>query len=539
MSGKTIVIGVTGSIAAVSVVTLARELIRNGAEVFAVMTEAAAQIIHPNALHYATGNAVITKLSGRVEHVEFFGSFGRADLLLIAPATANTISKIAAGVDDTPVTTFATTAIGERKKVMIVPAMHESMYHHPKVTENLKILESWGIEIVGPRIEEGVAKIATNDEIIHRVKRFLNQPAVFDPSDRGPNDWGPNDLEQTDSPLLFGKNILITSGSTAESVDPIRILTNRASGKTGTALAFSAYEKGAEVYLFHRNKLGLTLPHLNEIYVESAKDMTKAVVEKIEEINKNNKSNKSRQNNILISAAAISDYSTRKNPGKIKSGQNELILSLYPTKKLIEEAKRADPDLFVAAFKAESGISFEKLIESAAQKINEGIADCVIANDVKERGMGTDDNDVFLVFKDIIIQWIPISGSKEKIADDILNYIAGVHDIPKKEKNDKTDHQTDHFKDNTAGEELIPNGMRPDFSDPESNFDSGEDNVWSGENQINRKEYNSNRGNKKSSCDDLDFDDKVNFKDGKLNPKSQKSGRYKKPVLMKGRFIKK
>ena len=120
LKGKTIVLAVTGSIAAVRTVELAREFIRRGADVHAVMSEAAGWIINPMALHYATGNEVITGITGKVEHVEFFGNLGRADILLIAPATANTLGKIAAGIDDTPVTTFATTAIGAGKPVMIV-----------------------------------------------------------------------------------------------------------------------------------------------------------------------------------------------------------------------------------------------------------------------------------------------------------------------------------------------------------------------------------------------------------------------------------
>src|SRR5690606_41131665 len=165
LAGKTIVIGVTGSIGAVRTVELARELIRNGAEGHAGMTEAATRILHPDALHYATGNPAITELGGRVEHVEFCGLKGRADLLLIAPATANTVGKIAFGIDDTPVTSFATTALGSGVPVMVVPAMHESMFRHPAVAENLVKLNSWGIQIVGPRLEEGVAKIAANEEI--------------------------------------------------------------------------------------------------------------------------------------------------------------------------------------------------------------------------------------------------------------------------------------------------------------------------------------------------------------------------------------
>jgi phosphopantothenoylcysteine decarboxylase/phosphopantothenate--cysteine ligase len=279
LSGKTIVLGVTGSIAAVQTVTLARELIRYGANVYAVTTDSALQIIHENALHYATGHPVITKITGKVEHVEFFGSKGIADLFLIAPSTANTISKIAVGIDDTPVTTFATTAVGEGKKVMIVPAMHDSMYRHPQVLENLKTLESWGIEVIRPHIEEGIAKIAGNDEIVLRVCRMLGDHS------------------------LFGKSVFITSGATAESIDPIRLLTNRASGKTGTALAKEAYMRGAEVYLFHRNVSPFShLPHFHDVFAESAGEMTEAVLEKISfaDVSAAGK-------NILISAAAISD----------------------------------------------------------------------------------------------------------------------------------------------------------------------------------------------------------------------------------------
>ena len=137
LAGKQIVIGVTGSIAAVEVVKLIRSLRRHGALVQPVMSQAASGIIHPDSLTYASGRETITRLSGRVEHITYCGDEGSADLLLIAPCTANTISKIACGIDDTPVTTFATTAIGSRKPVILVPAMHHSMYRHPAVIENL------------------------------------------------------------------------------------------------------------------------------------------------------------------------------------------------------------------------------------------------------------------------------------------------------------------------------------------------------------------------------------------------------------------
>ena len=400
LSGKTIVLGVTGSIAAVQTVQLARELIRYGASVYAVATNAALSIIHEDALHYATGNPVIKSLTGRVEHVEFFGANGYADLLLIAPATANTVSKIAAGIDDTTVTTFATTAIGEGKKIMVVPAMHESMYRHPKVLENIKILKSWGIEIIAPRLEEGIAKIADTDEIVLRVLRTLGDNS------------------------LAGKSVFVTSGATAESIDPIRILTNRASGKTGEFIAREAYVRGAEVYLFHKNVSKYSgLPHFYDIFTESCRDMTNAVTEKIALADPPRAGK-----NILISAAAISDYTLDADDSKIKSGSSELTLKLRPTKKLIEEACYTDPNLFIVAFKAETEVLHQELIDIAASKIEEGIADLVVANDVKEKGMGTDDNDVYLVtskyLKDRDLKSVlSISGSKEKIAAELFDCI--------------------------------------------------------------------------------------------------------------------
>src|SRR5512137_1284558 len=158
LSGKQIILGVTGSIAAVETVRLAHALRREGALVTAVMTAAATRIIHPDALTYATGHDTVTSLSGRVEHVVFCGDGGCADLLLIAPCTANTLCKIAGGIDDTPVTTFASTALGSGKPVVLVPAMHESMYRHPAVIKNLETLKAMGIIIMDPIIKEGKAK---------------------------------------------------------------------------------------------------------------------------------------------------------------------------------------------------------------------------------------------------------------------------------------------------------------------------------------------------------------------------------------------
>jgi phosphopantothenoylcysteine decarboxylase/phosphopantothenate--cysteine ligase len=385
LAGKTIVIGVTGSIGAVRTVELARELIRNGAEVHAVMTEAATRILHPDALHYATGNPVITELGGRVEHVEFCGLKGRADLLLIAPATANTVGKIAFGIDDTPVTSFATTTLGSGVPVMVVPAMHESMFRHPAVAENLVKLRSWGIQIVGPRLEEGIAKIAANEEIVLEVERVLG------------------------SKTLENRKIIITSGSTAESIDPIRILTNRASGKTGKELALEAYRNGADVTLVHRDRLGFS--GIREIFAESAAEMTEAVLLELES-----------GYDVLISSAAIADYTVEPSPEKIKSG-GELVLRLKPTRKLIKECREKYPDLIIVGFKAETGVEKQELLRRASSTLKASKLDLIAANDVAKGGMGTEENELYLVRREKS-EPRHVSGNKRKLAAYILEEVA-------------------------------------------------------------------------------------------------------------------
>ena len=384
LQGKTIVLAVTGSIAAVRTVELARELIRRGADVHAVMSEASTWIVNPIALHYATGNEVITSITGKVEHVEFFGNLGRADLLLIAPATANTIGKIASGIDDTPVTTFATTAIGAGKPVMIVPAMHEDMYNHPAVLENIGKIKGWGLSFIGPRVEEGIAKIAGNDEIVLEVERLI----------------GSNSLR--------GKNILITSGSTAEAVDPIRILTNRASGKTGVELALEAYRRGADVTIVHRNRLGVC--GIKEIYAESAGQMTNSVIKEL-----------GKGYDMLISSAAIGDYTLDVAQTKIKSG-GEMSLSLRPTRKLIKEARQAHPEIKIVGFKAETGIPKEELFERAFKTLTDSGLDMIVANDVSSGGMGTEDNNIYIIRPDRK-EHLNLSGSKSKIASTLMDEI--------------------------------------------------------------------------------------------------------------------
>jgi len=354
LDGKTIIVGVTGSIAAVEAVKLIRELKRKGATVHAVTTPAALRILHPNALEYATQNPVINELTGHVEHVAFLGNDGSADLLLIAPCTANTIGKVAYGIDDTPVTTCAATALGSGKPVVMVPAMHSSMYSHPLIKENLKRLGEL-VHFVWPRLEEDRAKFADVREIVLTVERLLS---------RGD---------------LVEKRILITSGATIEAVDPIRILTTRSSGRTGREIAYEAFRRGADVTIVHNDNVRL----VNQVRVESAAEMSDAVLTELE-----------KGYDIFINAAAISDFTVDKHVEKIKSGQT-LRLELKNVPKLTDIVRAKYPSLFIVCFKAETHTTPDALIE-CARSIP---VDLVVANDVTERGMGTADNDIYIVDK--------------------------------------------------------------------------------------------------------------------------------------------
>ena len=385
LSGKLIVLAVTGSIAAVRTVDLARDLIRRGAAVHSVMSGAATEILHPHALEYASGNPVVTRITGRVEHVEFCGVGGRADLLLIAPATANTIGKIAWGIDDTPVTTYATTALGSGVPVVVVPAMHEAMYRHPAVMRNLEALRSMGVVVLDPRIEEEKAKIAESRTVVLEVERLL----------------GPNDLA--------GRRVLVTGGATAERVDPIRILTNRASGKTGAEIALEARRRGAEVTLVHRGRLGLPL---KEVYVESAEDMLRAVLAELE----------GGGYDAIVAAAAVSDYTLDPSADKIKSG-GQLVLRLRPTSKIIAAVRASHPEIKMVGFKAETFLSDEELIFRARESMEKNRLDIVVGNDVGKGGMGTEDNRVLILSRSGGVA--EVAGKKRKIAEAVVDALAG------------------------------------------------------------------------------------------------------------------
>lgn len=348
LSGVNVALGVTGSIAAVKVVELAHELRRRGANVRAVVSPSATGIINPWAVEFATDNPVVTEITGKVEHVELCGRDGWADVLLVAPATANTVGKIAAAVDDTPVTTCATTALGADVPVVIAPAMHEPMYDHPGVLDAIERVESWGVEFVSPRIEEGKAKIATEDAIALDVARV------------------------TTPDLLDEKHVVVTSGATSEAVDPVRILTSRSSGKMGRAVARACYVYGANVALVHD---GPGVPYATVENVETSAEMLDAVGQHVDGL----------PADALVSVAAISDYTADGADEKIRSGR-EFTLDLHPTPKLIDTVRAEHPDLPIVGFKAETSGDDDAMVAAARETLERANLSFVVANDASVMG---------------------------------------------------------------------------------------------------------------------------------------------------------
>ena len=384
LAGKRIVLCVTGSIAAVETVKLARELIRHGAAVFPVMTEAAQKIIHPYSLEFATGNAPVTEIDGKVQHVAFCGDVKEpADLLLIAPATANTIGKIAYGIDDTPVTTFATTAIGSRMPLIVVPAMHGSMYKHPIVLENIEKLKGIGIEFIEPRLEEHKAKMPLIPHIVSNVIRVI----------------GNRDLK--------GKKVLVIAGATTEPIDDVRVITNKSSGATGVALALSAFERGGEVELWMGKSQVLLPDFIPTKHFQSTHELLDMVGEL--------------KHDIVIMPAAVSDFTLEKKDGKITSGNTHLTLNLVPSQKVIQKI-RENSDCFLVGFKAEVNIGADELVSRAKSRLTESGLDMIVANDITETTLN--ENHVFIVVKDD--NMTEFSGRKEEIAEAIFDKVVSL-----------------------------------------------------------------------------------------------------------------
>ena len=392
MKDKTVVLGVTGSIAAYKAAELASQLAQAGAKVDVVMTEAAIEFIAPLTFRNITGRPVVTKMfelasEYSVEHVALAES---ADVVVIAPATADIIAKIAAGIADDM---LCCTVLATKAPVILAPAMHEAMYENSVTQDNLGKLKSRGFTVIGPAYGRlasgavGMGRLVDVNEILGTISQALGR-----------------------SRDLAGRRIVVTAGGTQEPVDPVRCLTNRSSGKMGYALAEAARDRGAEVVLVSAPSYLPKPIGMDAVNVGTAQEMYEAVKKAV------NKAD------ALIMAAAVADYRPKKvSKSKLKRERaSSLMLELERTPDILGELKGK---FLRVGFAAES----EDLVDNAKKKLKAKGLDLVVANDItaKVSGIGADTNEVVIIDRKGKIEELPLLPKRE-VADRILDKVVQV-----------------------------------------------------------------------------------------------------------------
>lgn len=400
---KTIVIGVTASIAAYKVLGIIKSLKSKGHNVHVIMTAHATNLVDPKDFAKASGNPVQTQLfdpSVRYQSylaqdkpMQHISLADEANLLLICPATANVLAKVAYGfADDLLTSTIAAT----NASVVFTPAMNVKMWKNLATQENVKKLKANGYYFAEPEYGElacgykGVGRLANGKKILEIVKQLLRRGSQ-----------------------LQRKKVIVTAGATQEPLDAVRVITNRASGKMGAAIADEALSRGAEVVLIRGKNAVSGRHHYKEIEVETADDMLFAIKEEVDDAH------------IIFHTAAVSDFGME-NPidKKVKSNRAWKV-SLEPTMKILGVLKKLNPKIYLVAFKAEYNVSPKKLIDAAYDILSQSNANLAVANDVgkKGRGFSVDTNEVYIVDdrkKNIHLRLAP----KQKIAQQLLDYVS-------------------------------------------------------------------------------------------------------------------
>lgn len=377
LAGKKIVLCVTGSVAAYKSIELARLLMRHGANVICVASKAATSLIKPNYFKWATGNEVITKLTGDLEHIKI-ADYEKSDMIIVYPCTANTLGKLANGIDDTPISTVLSVGFGSKIPIVVALAMHEAMYENPAVKKNMDYLKN-KVNFIAPQMVEEKAKAAEPEDVLDFVLKKFGS-----------------------SSKLRGKKVLITAGPTIEYIDPVRIITNQSTGKTGVLLASEFISAGSKVTLIYGPGKELPPKGAKLIRVETSQEMFNVIKKEMKQ-----------KLDIIILAAAVSDYTPEKSsPTKTKSDQNKIILKLKRVPKIIDQIKKIQKNVFLVGFKAETNMSKKNLIGKARKKLKESNADFIIANDIglKKYKDNSEYNNVIIVDPEKIIQ----SGWKKK-----------------------------------------------------------------------------------------------------------------------------
>lgn len=365
LTGKRIVVGVTGGIAAYKACDLVSRLRKRGAQVRVVLTEHACQFVQPLSFETLSGNPAYTDSFDRKYEIEHVALAKWADLLLIAPATANCMAKMACGIADD---LLSTTCLAVRCPVLVAPAMNSAMWRNPATQANLALLRSRGMRFVGPEAghlacgDDDVGRMSEPEQIAEAVEAILNPL---------------RDLE--------GLNVLVTAGPTVERIDPVRYITNRSTGKMGYALAEAARDRGANVTLVS-GPTQLTAPQGVELVkIESSAQLCAAVLERGD------------QADVVIQAAAPADFRPKNvAERKIKKTGESMTLELEATTDIAAElGRRKMPEQILVAFAAETN----DVMDNARGKLIKKNADLIVANDVSrsDAGFGVDTNVITLI----------------------------------------------------------------------------------------------------------------------------------------------
>lgn len=391
MRGKRIVLGVTGGIAAFKAASICSALNQLGADVRVIMTQAATQFITKMTFQALSQNNVYTDVFDEydpavIAHIDMAD---HTDLFIIAPATANTIAKLAYGLADDMLTS---TMLATRAPVMIAPAMNVHMYQHPTVQQNMETLKARGYYFVEPGEGQlacgyvGKGRMAEPETIVAQAKKILER--------------------QQD---LQGLRLLVTGGPTVEAIDPVRYLTNRSSGKMGYAIARAAAERGARVTLVSGPTHLQPPANVTRVQVTSAEEMYHEVLQRFD------------GHDVVIKAAAVADYRpTGVAEQKIKKNDDNMTLQLVKTRDILSELGKRKTDQMLVGFAAETN----DVAQHAMDKLKRKNLDLIVANDVSTAGAGfdVDTNVVSIYNRDGLVKSLP-KMNKRDVADELLNEI--------------------------------------------------------------------------------------------------------------------
>ena len=400
LNGKKIVLGVTGGIAAYKCVDLASRLRKKGAEVHVILTRGAQNFVTETAMREISGNPVITSMWGEIHNydVEHIALATLADVVLIAPATANVIAKAAAGIADDMLTT---TVLATRAPIFFAPAMNSNMYENPVTQQNITTLQQRGWQLIPPASghlacgTSGIGRMPEPAELVEVLENYFAGEGGSVKSADG------NTMDNTMGSTMQGMKILVTAAGTREPIDPVRYIGNRSSGKMGYAIAEAAARLGAEVTLIS-GPSALQPPAGVEFFgVESAREMRQLVQERFPACD------------IVIKAAAVADYRVKNvSDQKIKKNDAELTLVLEKNPDILKElGEMKQPHQTLVGFAAET----QNLLQYAKGKLEKKNLDMIVANDVSkpQAGFNVDTNLIKLLKRDGSIEELPLMSKKE------------------------------------------------------------------------------------------------------------------------------